>query len=155
MRTGEERGVIWEFVQRHLQLIIQSLLPFGFFAVDGLLKWTSGKNDFRDTGADVCLAGFSLYVGTFLGLLYQGRITHPHDIVTALVILFAGAIVWWVCIILSYNRIPIGKIRGVFGPLSAANEKHARWQPALACVLGSAATFYLAGLSWALSRLKP
>lgn len=147
--------MIWEFVQRHLQLIIQTLLPFGFFAVDGLLKWTSGKNDFRDTGADVCLAGFSLYVGTLLGLLYQGRIARPHDVVTALVILFAGAIIWWTCIILSYNRIPIGKARAATGPQPAANEKFARWQPVAAIVLGSAATFYLAGLSWDLSTLKP
>ncbi len=146
--------MIWEFVQRHLQLIIQTLLPFGFFAVDALLKWTSGKNDFRDTGADVCLAGFSLYVGTLLGLLYQGRIARPHDVVTALVILFAGAIVWWTCIILSYNRIPMGRTRTATGP-QPANEKVAGWQPAAAVLLGSAATFYLAGLSWDLSTLKP
>lgn len=147
--------MIWEFVQRNLQMIIQTLLPFGFFVVDSLMKWTSGKRDFRDTGADVCLAGFSLYVGTLLGLLYQGRIARPHDVVTALVILFVGAIVWWACIILSYNRIPIRTTWAATGPQPAASEKIARWQPVTAIVLGSAATFYLAGLSWELSTVKP
>ena len=123
--------------------------------MDGLLKWTSGKSDFRDTGADVCLAGFSLYVGTLLGLLYQGRIVRPHDVVTALVILFAGAIVWWTCIILSYNRIPIWRTGPANAPRPGANDNLARWQPAAAVVLGSAATFYLAGLSWDLSTLTP
>jgi hypothetical protein len=145
--------VIWEFVQRHLQLILQALLPFGFFAVDGLLKWTSGKHDFRDTGADVCLAGFSQYVGTLLGLLYQGRITRPHDVVTAWVILFAGAVVWWTCILLSYNRIPIRKTSAAPDSQPAADEKAARLQPAAAILLGAAATFYLAGSWWNLSTL--
>jgi hypothetical protein len=119
------------------------------------MKWTSGKRDFRDTGADVCLAGFSLYVGTLLGLLYQGRIARPHDVVTALVILFAGAIVWWACIILSYYRIPIRRPRAATGLQPVASENIARWQPATVIVLGSAATFYLAGLSWELSTVKP
>jgi hypothetical protein len=29
--------VIWEFVQRNLQMIIQTLLPFGLFVVDSLM----------------------------------------------------------------------------------------------------------------------
>ncbi|MBD0319749.1 MAG: hypothetical protein ICV87_05410 [Gemmatimonadetes bacterium] len=31
--------MIWQLVQNHLRLIIQTLLPFGFLIVDSLLKW--------------------------------------------------------------------------------------------------------------------
>jgi hypothetical protein len=141
--------MIWQLVQNHLRLIIQTLLPCGFLIVDSLLKWTSGKEDFNDVGADVCLAGFSLYVGTTLGLLYDGKMPKSGDAVTALVIMFFGTVAWWLCIVLSYNRLP---------PLrrnSAGGADAGRMQPIAAIVIGSVTTFYLAGLSWELTSRNP
>lgn len=144
--------MIWQLVQNHLKLIIQALLPFGFLFVDSLLKWTSGKRDFKEMGADMCLAGFSLYVGTLLGLLYYGKMQQAVDDVTALVIIFFGTVAWWLCIVLSYSRIPVPRRSAVAG--SAGGWAH-RVQPVAAIVIGGVTTFYLAGLSWALTSGKP
>jgi hypothetical protein len=155
LACGAEREdrMIWQLVQSHLKLIIQALLPFGFLIVDSLLKWTSGKKDFKDTGADVCLAGYSLYVGTLLGLLYDGAVQRASDVVTALVILFFGTVAWWLCIVLSYSGVPLRRRRvGVRGVRGAGR----RWvQPVAAIIIGSMVTFYLAGLSWELTSTTP
>ena len=143
--------MVWQLVQSHLKLIIQTLMPFGFLIVDSLLKWTSGKRDFKDTGADVCLVGYSLYVGTLLGLLYDGTIQHARDVVTALVILFFGSVAWWLCIVLSYSRIPL--LRRRVGVRSGVGPG---WvQPAVAMIIGTMTTYYLAGLSWELTSRTP
>ena len=144
--------MIWKLIQNHLNLIIQTLLPFGFLIVDSLLKWTSGKRDFKEMGADVCLAGFSLYVGTLLGLLYYGKMQHARDVVTALVIMFFGTVAWWLCIVLGYSRIPVLRRNAVTGSARGWTD----WvQPVAAIVIGGVTTFYLAGLSWALTSGKP
>jgi hypothetical protein len=127
------------------------MLPFGFLLADGILRWASGKRDYRDAGADVCLAGFSLYVGTVLGLLYDGKLEREVDIVTALVIMFFGTAAWWLCIVLSYSRITLRRsargrsVRRISGWL----------QPIAAILIGTVTSFYLTGLSWQLTSGKP
>lgn len=144
--------MIWQLVQNNLNAIIRVMLPFGFLIADGILRWASGKRDYRDAGADVCLAGFSLYVGTVLGLLYDEKLERKGDVVTALLIMFFGTAAWWLCIVLSYSRITLSRRtarrrskRGISGWL----------QPVAAIVIGTVTSFYLTGLSWQLTSGKP
>jgi len=127
---------LWAVLRTHVEQLAPVLLPVALLIVDAIVKWTAGKKDFRDLGADVCLAGFSLYLGTFLIALQERTLAGTDDVLTGIILTLVIAFLWWLCVVLSYNRIPLRRNSG--------------WQPIVALVIAGITTYWCMRFSWAL-----
>ena len=126
---------IWDFIQRNLRVILPIFIPIGFMLADVFFKVVNGKTDFDELGADTCLAGCSLFIGTTLGQIFLKKMTDPEEIVTAVIFGFVFVSIWGTCISLSFKKMPL---------------INSNYQPKVGFILG-AATFYLCCLyTWRL-----